>query len=41
MTRRKLLRAGLIALASLAVRPCARAADKTGPLEVTYYYLPG
>ena len=41
MNRRKLIQAGLGALVSLASLPAARAADKAGPLEVTYYYLPG
>lgn len=42
MNRRQLIRDGLIVLASLTALPTgARAADKPGPLEVTYYYLPG
>lgn len=42
MTRRLLLGAFLAALAVLGLCPsAAAAADKSGPLEVTYYYLPG
>jgi hypothetical protein len=41
MTRRRLL-ASLIVLASVLAFPSsARPAGKAGPLEVTYYYLPG
>lgn len=42
MTRRKLLAAPLFALALVVMFPAsARPAGKTGPFEVTYYFLPG
>ena len=42
MTRRKLLGVSLAVLATLGLPVAAAvAADKPGPLEVTYYYLPG
>ena len=42
MTRQKRLAASLFVLASVISFPApARPAGKTGPLEVTYYYLPG
>jgi hypothetical protein len=42
MTRRHLLASFLFALVSMAAFPAvARPAGKSGPLEVTYYYLPG
>ena len=42
MTRRKLFGLSLVVLATLApLSSPARAADKPGTLEVTYYYLPG
>jgi hypothetical protein len=41
MTRRWMLGASLAALAVFGLSPSAAAADKAGPLEVTYYYLPG
>jgi hypothetical protein len=41
MTRRTLFGACLFALASLGLPAVARPAEKAGPLEVTYYYLPG
>ena len=42
MTRRLLIGAVLAVLAAGGLAPsAAAAADKAGPLEVTYYYLPG
>lgn len=42
MTRRKLLGFSLAVLATLGFLPAAApAAEKAGPLEVTYYYIPG
>ena len=42
MIRRRLLQAALIVFASLALLPsAARPEGKAGPVEVTYYYLPG
>ena len=43
MTRRLLIGVFLAVLASAGLGPtvAAAAADKAGPLEVTYYYLPG
>jgi hypothetical protein len=42
MTRRTLLAGSLLVLASVVSFPvAARPAEKAGPLEVTYYYLPG
>jgi hypothetical protein len=37
-TRRELL---IAAIASLPIARAVAAGEKTGPLEVTYYYLPG
>jgi len=42
MTRRLLIGALLAAVAAAGLGPSAAVADgKAGPLEVTYYYLPG
>ena len=42
MTRRMLFGISLAVVAALGLSPLAApAADKAGPLEVTYYYLPG
>ena len=42
MTRRLLIGAFAAVLAAAGLGPSiAAAADKAGPLEVTYYYLPG
>jgi hypothetical protein len=42
MTRRLLIGAFLAVLATVGLGPSTAAADdKAGPLEVTYYYLPG
>ena len=42
MTRRLLIGAFLAVLASAGLGPTAAAApEQAGPLDVTYYYLPG
>ena len=42
MTRRLLITASLFLVASAVSFPAfARPAEKSAPLEVTYYYLPG
>jgi hypothetical protein len=42
MTRRKLLAAFLLVLGPVVSFPTeTQAQEKTGPLQVTYYFLPG